>query len=281
MLANWARIDADLDEVALYHRRLTAGEIAALSASRDDPSQGLGGDGWRYGARCSPRRADRHYRAVATVGAPPLHVTFAADLSFDPVTPNAPSLTYAWDFCDGTTANGLSVDHVYDALGSYTATLTVTNAVGKRSQASYLMRVFNRPPTANIQATGVDGSLTLSGAESFDPDQTALTYAWRLPSGEKTGEQITVGGLPAGSHEIALTVTDTGGATNTAYYTVTVPDSQGYRMAENPDNLILGLHYQYFKLFNKEGKLFRTTWPRFSWHRREVDRSPDQSRNHR
>ena len=139
----------------------------------------------------------------------------------------------------------------------------MTNAAGKTSLATQQIRVFNRPPTANIQASGAAGSLTLSGAGSTDPDETALSYVWRLPTGEKNSEEITVSGLPSGSHEVALTVTDAGGATNTAYYTVTVPDSQGFREPENPEGLVLGLHYQFFNLFRNEGKLFVKDFPDF------------------
>ena len=40
------------------------------------------------------------------------------------------ALTYAWDFGDGSTDSGKLTTHAYDAIGKYTATLTVTGAGG-------------------------------------------------------------------------------------------------------------------------------------------------------
>jgi len=86
---------------------------------------------------------------------------------------------------------------------------------------------------------------------------------WSLPTGKQTGEQIAVGKLPAGSHEVSATVTDGGGASARAYYTVTVPDSAGYRLPENPTGLVSGLHYQHYDLFRNEHRIFGKQFPDF------------------
>ena len=57
-------------------------------------------------------------------------VTLNATNSYVPGNPTAP-LSYAWDFGDGSTATGVTVNHTYKAPGSYTLTLHVTSGNGQ------------------------------------------------------------------------------------------------------------------------------------------------------
>jgi len=50
------------------------------------------------------------------------------DIIFTATTPNA--TVYNWDFGDGTTASTATAIHIYPVAGTYTVTLTVTNADG-------------------------------------------------------------------------------------------------------------------------------------------------------
>ncbi|HEX7735560.1 MAG TPA: M28 family peptidase [Ktedonobacteraceae bacterium] len=50
---------------------------------------------------------------------------------FDPALASS-SLTYAWDFGDGSRASGSNITHTYQAPGAYTLTLTATSASGSR-----------------------------------------------------------------------------------------------------------------------------------------------------
>lgn len=54
------------------------------------------------------------------------NVTFDASDSYDP---NGDTLTYSWDFGDGTNAQGVNVSHIYDNLDVATVTLTVSDGV--------------------------------------------------------------------------------------------------------------------------------------------------------
>jgi PKD repeat protein len=51
-------------------------------------------------------------------------------------------LTFAWDFGDGQTGEGSYVSHLYQNPGSYTATLTVTNSVGRTATSSQTVLVL-------------------------------------------------------------------------------------------------------------------------------------------
>jgi hypothetical protein len=66
-----------------------------------------------------------------TIGCAPFHITFSN------TTINAVNATYLWDFGNGTTSNDPNAAADYNFSGSYTISLTVTNASGCSSTVSY------------------------------------------------------------------------------------------------------------------------------------------------
>ncbi len=62
--------------------------------------------------------------ADVTSGTVSLTVTFDASDSYDA---DGDDLTYAWDFGDGDTDSGVSTSHTYSTVGSYTASVTVSD----------------------------------------------------------------------------------------------------------------------------------------------------------
>ena len=76
--------------------------------------------------------------AVITVGEPPTaaFTPSATDVKIDEViaftnaSTGTPPLSYEWDFGDGITSTLESPTHAYAAAGTYTVTLTATNAYG-------------------------------------------------------------------------------------------------------------------------------------------------------
>ena len=70
-------------------------------------------------------------------GIAPLTVTFSA----------AGDLTHHWDFGEGVTSNESNPTHVYESLGQYVATLTVTDAEGATSTTSLAIHVSPKAPT--------------------------------------------------------------------------------------------------------------------------------------
>ncbi len=71
-------------------------------------------------------------------GIVPLAVVFNASASSD--LDNDP-LTFSWNFGDGTTGTGKNVNHTYNAVGNYTAVLTVTDGKGGMDQTSFIVTV--------------------------------------------------------------------------------------------------------------------------------------------
>lgn len=111
---------------------------------------------------------------VATGGAP-LVVHFTSGASSDP---DGTISTYAWNFGDGATGEGMAADHVFTVPGEYTVTLTLTDNSGVQAQATVVITVSDvNPPTASnasfftLQDKSVTGTLSAN-----DPDGSPLTY---------------------------------------------------------------------------------------------------------
>jgi hypothetical protein len=81
--------------------------------------------------------------ADSTSGTAPLTVHFDGSASSDP---DGDTLTYSWDFGDGSSGNTVSPTHVYAHGGSYTATLTVDDGREGSSSTGVGVEVAS-PPT--------------------------------------------------------------------------------------------------------------------------------------
>ena len=103
--------------------------------------------------------------AIGDIGTAPAGHSLALDAkaSFVPGQPQAP-LSYAWNFGDGATAQGVSVTHTYAHAGSYTLTLTVSSPAGKRV-VSKLVTVVAHPTSY----TNPYGAFPSNGDYRIDP----------------------------------------------------------------------------------------------------------------
>ncbi|MGL5004063.1 MAG: PKD domain-containing protein, partial [Casimicrobium sp.] len=168
----------------------------------------------------------------------PLTTTLTATAS----DPNGDTLSYVWDFGDGTTrtTTTASTSKTYNNAGVYTASVKARDPSSAESAArTVVIRVGNTPPTAQIvePANGktyvVGETITLTGnaTDAQDASFPSSAYSWKVilhhdththPFLSQTGNGITFAtpapeDLSAATNsylEIELTVTDSGGLTN-------------------------------------------------------------------
>ena len=130
--------------------------------------------------------------ATPTTGAAPLTVVFDGTGSTDP---EEEVLTYTWVFNDGSQpATGASPTHVFTSVGTYNATLTVTDQQGLVSTSSVSITVTptaNDAPTAAFTASPSTGDAPLvvlfRDNNSSDPDGSVVEYIWDFGDGSPTG----------------------------------------------------------------------------------------------
>jgi glucose/arabinose dehydrogenase/PKD repeat protein len=142
---------------------------------------------------------------TSSSGKAPLNVSFSAYGTKDA---DGDDLTYAWDFGDGTQADGAEAKHVYQTSGQYLARLKVTDAKGAQRTAETLITAGEAAPVVSITAPG-DYSVYLPGQTvTLTAKANSLSgAAWPVA---QTGWRVTL-------HDGAQTrvITDTTGTTMT------------------------------------------------------------------
>jgi PKD repeat protein len=114
---------------------------------------------------------------------------------------------YHWDFGDGSSADGVAVDHTYTTAGTYTATLTVT-ADGHSNKDSAVITVGQSTQSGLVLAVHDEGGAAVAGAElvviagsgerySATTDDAGQGHLQALPDGSYTVYAWKQGYLPA------------------------------------------------------------------------------------
>jgi len=141
--------------------------------------------------------------------------------------------SWSWDFGDGNVGTGRTATHTYLTAGTYTVLLTVTDDEGQVSveamtTATIDVRSGNQAPTADARGpyTGFVGDTVAfdgSGSSDTEDAKSALTFAWDFGDGGVGGGLVSTHNYTAaGTFAVTLTVTDTGGLSDTATTTATI-----------------------------------------------------------
>ncbi len=140
--------------------------------------------------------------------------------------PDGDSLTFSWDFGDGTILGVVNPTHNFTEYGNYTVVLTVTDEYGS-SDTDSVKIIVNGIPTAVAGGpyTGyVNESLGFDGTDSSD-DEDGLQYKWEFGDGSTgSGENPTHTYTQAGTYTVKLTVIDVDGLNKTDMTTATITE---------------------------------------------------------
>ena len=153
-----------------------------------------------------------------TAGAPALHVSVTIDslgsaeavaglsnITVDASGSTGAGLTYKTTFGDGTDATGSVVRHVYNAVGTFTVTVTVTDAAGRTDSATSSVTVAS-PLGWWVYRGAPHGSAVAFSVKLTDQNGSALSGVFT--SLDKVPRAVT--GTLSGDRTMRLTVADAG-----------------------------------------------------------------------
>ncbi|GAA4272993.1 hypothetical protein GCM10022258_22870 [Aquimarina gracilis] len=155
-----------------------------------------------------------NFTATPTSGIAPVTVSFDASTSSDE---NGDTLTYTWDFGDGTSGTGVTIDHEYATVGEYIAKLTVSDG-SKEDSKTETINVTDGSPVASFTASVDSGvipfDVSFDASASTDPTGGTLSYSWDFGNGlTGTGATATTSFTALGTYTVTLTVTNSVGST--------------------------------------------------------------------
>jgi PKD repeat protein len=141
---------------------------------------------------------------------------------------NGDTLSFGWNFGDGATSTEASPTHTYTNAGTYTVTLSASDASDLDTASAQLVvseLPDNQPPTAGFaySCTALTCQFT---NQSNDPDGDQLTYTWDFGDSSPTSEEENPAHTFAasGSYTVSLTTRDgSEEATSSQQVTVTAP----------------------------------------------------------
>ncbi|OLT16609.1 hypothetical protein BJF80_04410 [Serinicoccus sp. CUA-874] len=160
--------------------------------------------------------------AEFTVESTSLTASFDATGSSDP---DGEIVSYDWDFGDGESGTGATVDHTYAEAGTYTVSLTVTddNDATNLVAQEVTVSLANVEPTAALSVEATDLMIVADGSGSSDSDGDIVSYEWDFgDGGSATGVTAEHTYAEGGTYTVTLTVTDDDGDTGTATEEVSV-----------------------------------------------------------
>jgi PKD repeat protein len=171
----------------------------------------------------NPPTAD--FSASSTSGDAPLIVNFT-DLSTGEPT------SWSWNFGDGGTSTAQNLSYTYVTPGTYTVTLTATNAYGSdlETKVDYIVvtEQTGNPPTADFLASSTSGDAPLIVNFTDLSTGEPTSWSWNFgDGGTSTAQNPSYTYNTPGTHTVTLTATNAYGSdSETKVEYITVSEAQ-------------------------------------------------------
>jgi PKD repeat protein len=173
--------------------------------------------------------AGPHANPVAVIGSTVSGLSVAFDGTGSTTSDGATVASYEWSFGDGESSSAAAPTHRFARPGTYAVTLRVTDSTGAASTvATKEVTVSHADPVASFTASAQALTVGVDASASTASDGATLSYAWAWGDGTAAGSGPTASHTYAapGTYTVALTVTDTLGATHRVTRDVVVTEQQ-------------------------------------------------------
>ncbi len=167
------------------------------------------------------------FSGTPTSGDSPLNVQFTDASTENPTA-------WSWSFGDGGTSTVQNPSHTYNAAGTYSVTLTASNAFGSDGMTKTNYITVTQPgvvPTANFTGTPTAGDFPLLVQFTDTSSDNPTSWSWSFgDGGTSTAQNPSHTYSAAGVYTVTLTATNAYGSdgnTKVDYITVTDPGGTG------------------------------------------------------
>jgi len=162
---------------------------------------------------------------VANFTGSPASGTAPLNVNFTDTSTGSPA-TWLWDFGDGGASNLQNPSHEYNAAGTYTVSLTVSNDNGSdtETKTGYITVQAAVSPVANFTGSPASGTAPLNVNFTDTSTGSPATWLWDFGDGGASNLQNPSHEYnAAGTYTVSLTVSNSNGSdteTKTGYITV-------------------------------------------------------------
>ncbi len=141
------------------------------------------------------------------------------------------ALGFAWDFGDGNIGTGRQVTHQFNRAGTFSVTLTVTDAQARAASTTRVLTVSaSSAPVASFTITpssprALQDAIADGSASTAAAGRTIVSYQWNFGDGTVKTTTVPISNHDwgaAGTYGVILTVTDDMGRTGVKVVSVTV-----------------------------------------------------------
>ncbi len=160
--------------------------------------------------------------------------------TFNATVTSGSNVTYQWNFGNGATGSGATVNHTYATIGTYTAIVTASNSVNTASQTT-VVTVLEVPisglTASNNSPTGLGTATTLNASVTAGDN---VSYSWNFgDSTTGSGASVNHTYPHTGTYNVTVTASNSRGSAS-ATTVVTIQDAAivGLRATNNSPTII-------------------------------------------